>query len=204
MSEYKFVYETSIYHKLKVWTIFLLIIGVLLTISFFYFKNLIAHPGVFTSPFSSLTKFFNSQLESFTFFKLIYLSFLSELFFSPIPTEILFPISLKAGFPFFLTFSVLIVMVVFTNFVNYTIGEKLSSVIMQLISKKKVYEIRRWVGKYGFYAILLANMTPVLPSPALSFAVGLTKYNRTRLFTALLLGSGIKYLAIGGTYLFFK
>ncbi|MBX4212146.1 VTT domain-containing protein [Candidatus Pacearchaeota archaeon] len=204
MSEYKFVYETSIYQRLKVWAIFILIVAVLSVLTYYHLKTLPTNAEKYSSAFSFLTTFFNNQIKNLNIFKLVYLTFISELFFSPIPTEILFPISLKAGYPFFLALSIMLVTIVFTNWINYEVGSRLSSFVMQLISKKKVYEIRRWVNNYGVYAIFIANLTPVLPSPALSFAVGLTKYNRTRLFTALILGSVIKYIAIGGAYIFFK
>ena len=65
-----------------------------------------------------------------------------------------------------------------------------------MISLKKIYKVRRTVNKYGAYGILLGNIIPFFSSEIISFALGLTKYNVTRLFLLTLTANIIKYSSI--------
>ena len=73
---------------------------------------------------------------------------------------------------------------------------------MNFISKKKVYETRRFINRFGGYGVFLSNLSP-LPAEILTFALGITKYNVYRLYTLQILGTVIKYVAIVGIALLF-
>ncbi len=67
--------------------------------------------------------------------------------------------------------------------------------IMHIASKKKVYDTRRFVNKYGALGIFLFNFLP-FPAPLLTFALGIARYNFTRLFVLTLVGKLAKYIVL--------
>ena len=74
---------------------------------------------------------------------------------------------------------------------------------MHLVSKKKVYQARRFINKYGAWGVLISNLSP-FPSEILTFALGLAKYNVYRLFTLMMIGNIVKYSVIALIALFFN
>jgi uncharacterized membrane protein YdjX (TVP38/TMEM64 family) len=79
---------------------------------------------------------------------------------------------------------------------NYFVGSKLFFIVRDLVPKKRMYKIRRWVNRYGASMVFIFNLVPILPGSLLTFALGITRYDFTRLFMFLILGSSLKLLIV--------
>ncbi|GEM_PF-1972783 len=202
MLKKEFIAETSNYQKLK---IFIITVGALFAlislsipaVSFFERNNV--------SSYQAVKLFFKEEIKSPSMPSLFYLAFIGDLFFIPLPTEPLMILSLQKGNPIVLSLIILLAGLLAGNLVNYFAGEKLSRFVFVFLSRKKVYASRRWVHRYGSYAIFIFNLVPVfLPSPLLSFGLGIAKYNFFRFLIFTFLGNIIKFAAIIALYFLFK
>ena len=119
---------------------------------------------------------------------------LGGLFFVPSPDEIIFYYGLSKGHSYLFAFVGAILGYMIAQVINYYAGNKISPLVMHVISKRKVYKARRFVNKYGTLGIFLFNFLP-FPGPLLTFALGIAKYNFIRLFVLALTGIAFKYLA---------
>ena len=201
-SKYEFIEESSNFYRIKVFVVVLFICLLLSSFSitiFFIYKDVIGS----SVPFLVLKDFILEEMKNSTPIGLLYVSFLTALFFVPLPTEIFFVIGLSKGNPIMISLFFTLLGFFASQAVNYFLGAKFSNFFLQFISKSKVYQIKRKMNKYGIYGIFIFNILP-LPAPVLSFALGLTKYNRTRFAVFLFLSNVIKYLIIIGLFLFFK
>ncbi|MDD9953528.1 MAG: VTT domain-containing protein [Candidatus Woesearchaeota archaeon] len=131
--------------------------------------------------------------ETVTLTWLFFLSATGGLFFLPIPMEAVFTRAIATGSSEL--WSVVAVILGFTlgNIVSYLIGWRLNRFIRLFVSPKKLFGIKRKVNKYGVYAVLGMNALPFMPSPLLSFGLGITRYNFARLFTVFIIGNLLKY-----------
>lgn len=118
--------------------------------------------------------------------------FLSGLFFLPVPTEIFFINAVRNGASIPISMAGAIAGFTVGLIISYFIGMKLSHVVNYFVSPKKMYGLRRKVNRYGAYAVFLCNALPG-PGPQLTFALGITRYNFTRLMSVMLIGVLVKY-----------
>ena len=132
------------------------------------------------------------DFERLTPVTLLYSGFISGLFFVPIPLEFAFLAGVRAGSPVGPSLVAVIAGFLLGNLVSYLIGWKLSRFVMHLVNAKQMYGLRRKVNQYGSVAVFLVNVVPG-PSPQLTFALGMARYNMARLFTWFLAGNLVKY-----------
>ena len=198
MVEKEFIVEVSNKQKLEIFFVSAMILTVLAGIFIMFF--LFFKEGIITSSFfQTFRAFFEKDIKNATPLGLFYMSFIGNLLFVPLPFEIPFFIGLTKGNDFLLSFFLVIAGLIPSLAIDYIIGKKLSRIVFTFISPKKIYKAKRWVNKFGAYAIFGFNLLP-LPSNELTFALGIAKYNITRLFVFTLLGTILKMLAIFGFF----
>ena len=201
MGDYEFIQENSSWAKL--WTLItsLLILFLILIIGVFF--STFFYDILYSIPYvDGWIGFFTLNIKNLTIFGLFLAHLIGGLFFIPSPDEIIFYYGLIKGNNYLLAlfFSTLGYMI--AQLFNYYFGKKISPLIMHIISKKKVYDARRYVNKYGSWGIFLFNFLP-LPGPLLTFALGIARYNFTRLFVLTLAGKIAKYTVLILSYLLF-
>ncbi len=136
-----------------------------------------------------------NYIQNTTPYGLFLSHFIGGIFFVPSADELIFIYGLINGNSVLFSFIAAVIGYSFAQIVNYYMGAKLSSYILPLVSKKKVYKIRAKINNYGVYAVFLFNFLP-LPAPLLTFALGVAKYNRYRLFAVILLAKVLEYAAL--------
>ena len=196
--EYKFIYENSRKEKIKIFLSALLFVIILLALSSFI--------SLYWSEIYSRIPFFSNFLGDLTnvgLSKLFYIGLFGGLFFIPGPLEVAFYVGLTQGNSMLFSFLTIIFSYYLSQIVNYFIGFRLSNIVLNLISKKRVYQARRYVNEYGSYAIFFLNIIPG-PAQLLTFALGITKYNFTRLSILTILGNLIRYAVIIGVFALFR
>lgn len=202
MGKYEFVMEVSNRQKIRVFFVSLLILIVLFAI-FLVFTTFLKEGIQQATSYQAVKGFFEKDIKKTTPLGIFYLSFFGNLLLIPLPIEIPFFIGLTKGNPFLFSLFLAIAGIIPSQAINYIIGTKFHKIIFTFISTKKIYKVKRWVDNYGAYALFGFHLLP-LPSNELVFALGIAKYNITRLFFFILLGSIIKFSAIWGiTTLFF-
>ncbi len=194
MGDYEFIQENSSWAKLWVLITSLLILFIILILgvffSTFFYEILYSIPYV-----NSWVSFITLNIKSLTLFGLFLAHLLGGIFFVPSPDEIIFYYGLIKGNNYFLALLFSSIGYMLAQVLNYYLGKKISPIIMHLISKKKVYDTRRYVNKYGAWGIFIFNFLP-FPAPLLTFALGIARYNFTRLFVLTLVGKLAKYLLL--------
>ncbi len=201
MLEKEFIQESSNKQKIDVFffsIMALVVIAAIIIVFFVFFQEGISS----LSSFKAIKAFFVRDIENVTPVGLFYLSFIGNLLFVPLPYEIPFFIGLYNGNNFLLSSFFIIAGLIPSLAIDYVVGRKISKLVFTFISIKKFYKIKRWVNKYGAYAIFGFSLLP-LPSNELTFVLGITKYNITRLFVFTLFGTIIKIGAIFGFYWIF-
>ncbi len=193
MPEKEFIAETSNKQKIKIFFIacFILLTAVSIGVAAITFLG-----KTNTISFKAMHTFVLDEIKRPSVPSLFYLGFLGDLFFNPLPTEPLMIFSMQKGNPILLSLITLLTGLIAGNGVNYLIGQKFSKFIFIFISRKEVYKSRRQVNKYGAYAVFAFNLIPILPSPVLSFGLGIAKYNLTRFFIFMILGILVKLVLI--------
>lgn len=187
--------------KLEVFFVSAMVLTVAVAIFILFFTFF--REGILTSSFFQIFKaFFERDIKNATPIGLFYMSFVGNLLFIPLPFEIPFFIGLTKGNDFLLSFFLVIAGLIPSLAIDYIIGKKISRFVFTFMSTKKIYKAKRWVNKFGAYAIFVFNLFP-LPSNELTFALGIAKYNITRMFVFTLLGTVIKMVAIWGFFLLF-
>ena len=188
--DYSFIKESSNSQKLRIFffSLFILIIFIIgITLFYRFFKE----PIDKSAPLEAFKSFIDREVKNLTPIGMFYISFTGSLFFLFAPIEIFFLLSLEKGAPILILLFFTLAGIIPAHLINYFIGLKFGNPILNFMSKKKVYKLRRKINKYGIYAILLFNMLP-LPSDLLTFGLGITKYNTARLFLFLIIGNLIK------------
>lgn len=195
---YAFVYEASNHYKIKV------AIGLLLFLALFLGLTIIIYTVAtsYSSEHSFLASFvltIQNEIINLTPIGLFYSSFLGGIFIVPSAEEIVFYLALMKGNPIILSIVLVNLGHYASQVVNYFLGLKIGKLIVPLISKRKIYKARRFVNKYGQYGVFIFNVTP-LPAPLLTFALGITRYNKYRLFLFTIAGTILKYAVIAGVF----
>jgi membrane protein YqaA with SNARE-associated domain len=166
------------------------VIAILACIGFLYYVYKligVTHPDILV-----IESYVKSQIMSVTPVGLFILSGLGAFFFLPIPTDILYFTALAQGMDPKSVFIMVMLGSLIFNYFNYLLGWQLSNHMRYLISVKQLYEAKRWVNKYGAWAVFIFNLTP-LPGSVLTFALGITRYNLWRLYIFYTLGNALKY-----------
>lgn len=194
MGDYEFIQENSSWAKMWVLITSLLVLFIILILgvffSTFFYDILNSIPFV-----NSWVSFITHNIKSFTLLGLFLANLLGGIFFVPSPDEIIFYYGLVKGNSYFLALVFSSIGYMLAQVANYYFGKKISPLIMHIVSKKKVYDTRRYVNKYGAWGIFLFNFLP-FPAPLLTFALGIARYNFTRLFVLTLAGKLAKYLVL--------
>ncbi len=198
---YEFIFERSNKQKLEVFFVSLMVVIVIsavATVLLTFFRE-----GFFASgSFQSMKSFFEKDVKEISPLGLFYMSFFGNLLFVPFPIEFPFYFGLVKGNPFLISLFLVTAGLIPSYAIDYFIGSKLSRIIFTFISTKKIYKVKRLVDRYGSYAIFGFNLLP-LPANELTFALGIAKYNITRLFVVTLVASVLKFFAIWGFALAF-
>ncbi|MEK6918622.1 MAG: VTT domain-containing protein [Nanoarchaeota archaeon] len=198
MAEYEFITENSHWHKIITLTtliaLFLIILIISVFFANFFYSLIIGIP--FTSQIISSIK---DNITGATLKGLFYAHFIGGIFVIPSPDEVIFYYALIKGNPYLLSLLAAVAGYMLAQVINYFLGKKLSNIILQLVSKKKVYSSRRLANRYGAWGVFIFNLLP-LPAPLLTFALGIAKYNFTRLFLLTLAGKVTKYLVLIGIH----
>ena len=172
--------------------IILIALGFLFTI--FWYKVIQYLPGL-----SLITNHIKKAVTDVSLTGLFYGHLIGGLFFIPSPDELIFYYALLKGNPFWLAIIFATAGYLIAQVLNYYLGKKLSEPILTFVSKEKVYKFRRMTHKYGAMAVFIFNVSP-LPAPLLSLALGIAKYNFSRLMIWTTLGKIVKYGAVGLFY----
>lgn len=201
MGDYYFVYETSNAKKIKV---FLISFFVLILLASFAIVFQIKFYSVFKDSFivRGIDNLIQGQITQLTPVGLFFAGFIGGSFLVPSPLEILFYLSLTKGNGILLSFLFLNLGLLLIQIVNYWLGAKFSSFVMNFLSVKKVYKVRRLINKYGAFLLFFLSVVPAMPYEVLTFALGIAKYNFYRLFILVTIGSLIKYAVIAGVFIF--
>lgn len=163
------------------------IVGIILTVIIISMHD--------TPTFQHVISHVMDNIGSLSLLGIFYLTSLGALFFIPLPIETLFFVGLTQGNPVGASLMLLAIGLTIGHVIDYILGLYLSPLFINLVSKKQIYRLRRWVNRWGIYAILVANMVP-LPAPVLTFGLGMIRYNPTRLFGAIVVGNVVKYAVI--------
>ena len=198
MSEHFFIEENFNYGKIKSLVTFafaiVLITGSIIFLAY-YFTDLVNYFPFLTY----LEKIIQKDITKLTPLGLFYLTFITELFFIPFPLEPLLIISLNQGHPLAFALPLLLLGIITSHTINYLIASKFKQIISHLISKRKLYNARRWLNKYGAYTIIIFYALP-FPAQLLAVGLGLAHYNFKRYFTLMIIGLSIKYGLVTAAY----
>lgn len=123
--------------------------------------------------------------------------FVGGLFFIPLPLEIITYMSIVRGSPPLESALAVVIGFLLSNIFNYVVGWRLSGFVKTLISTKKMYAMRRKVNRYGSYAVFGINVI-LAPAPLLTLALGIVRYNLTRLFVLMAVANVVKFSVVIG------
>jgi len=202
MKNYNYIQENNRLSKIRSVVIFIISCLVFLFLAILFYKfwsSVIQTIPILNKIMISL----RYNLTNTTPIGLFYGHFVGGIFFVPSADELIFYYGLLQGNPPLFSFGAALFGYMLAQVLNYLMGSKISTLVLHLVSKKKVYKTKRWVNKYGAYGIFLFNVTP-LPAPLLTFALGVTKYNFKRLFLITIVAKVLEYLAIIGIFLLFS
>ncbi len=191
MPKFYYLRETPNRHKLAVLFINILALFLIAVIIFLIFSDALDHYGFVTSLRSSIYY----HMSNFTALGMFYIGLIGALFFVPIPQEIPYYYSLLKGNNIALMTVLVNAGFLLAQVVNYTVGRQLHGFFMHIVSKRKVYKVRRFINNYGAKGILVFNILP-LPAPLLTFGLGIARYNVKRLFFWMIIGLIIKHMII--------
>jgi membrane protein YqaA with SNARE-associated domain len=200
--DYDFVVRTSNKEKIRAFTILLIIVIVVLILTSYVTPKLYRY-WLGGDEDKSITSLVKERLTDVSNpLGLLLMSFVGASIFIPMPVELFYWLGLTNGSSILFSFLAVGVGCISMQFINYWLGLRLSYFFFTFVSKRKVYAIRRKVDKYGAWAVFLLNVTPS-PAELLTFALGITRYNKTRLFVVLSFAILLKYIAITLFYIIF-
>ena len=201
MVDKEFIFETSNHQKIKIFMVLILVLILVIGTSaavYSTFKESIQK----SNSFKAAKSIIKNEIIALTPLGLFYIGFFGGFFFIFAPVELLFLKGLDNGNNPILMVILVLTGVLLSQAVNYFLGSRFSSVMLNFISKRKVYKVRITMNNYGNYAILFFSILP-LPIDVLTFALGITRYNLLRLYVFLFLGNATKFTAIALAYYFF-
>lgn len=187
----EFIYEISRFEKSKPVLISLLFTSIFVVILTLIY-TFVLQKWVF---FLTIQNYIIQEISQTTPAGLFFLGFFGSLFFIPVPIDGIFYYAIIRGANIVLAVLLVIIGNTIGNLISYWIGFKLSKFTIQFVSLKKMYAAKRWVNRFGPWAILFFNLTP-LPGSVLTFALGIAKYNVYRMVTFFTIGITIKFIVI--------
>ncbi|NOZ81402.1 MAG: VTT domain-containing protein [DPANN group archaeon] len=197
---YEIIEEVSNSQNVKV--LLVSILSLLLLIGLVFLVYSYKEALVVQHSYEGVKELFEEDLANFTPLGLLILSFVGGFFFIPLPIEVFFFNGLLNGNSPWVSLLFVVIGYLPAQFINYVIGNRFASLVLTIFSRKKVYKVKRWVNRFGPYAIFGFNILP-LPSPLLTFALGIANYNLLRLFFWMILGTILKYMVIIGFHALF-
>ncbi|MFA4953650.1 MAG: VTT domain-containing protein [Candidatus Pacearchaeota archaeon] len=203
MKHYHYIQENSPTSKRRALVLSIIVLILFLFLAIFFYK--FWYHIIQTTPIlHKVIIYLRYNFVNITPMGLFYEHFIGGIFFVPSADELVFYYGLLNGNPIFLSFVAALTGYMLAQILNYLIGFKISSFMLHLVSKKKVYKTKRWINKYGVYGIFVFNVIPILPAPLLIFALGVTKYNFKRLFIITVTAKILEYLILIGIFLLFS
>src|SRR3989344_3666534 len=157
MNKYNYIKEHSPIHKIRALVFF--IIGILISLFLIIFFYNFWYNFIKTTPL--LYNFLISlkyNLINTTPIGLFYAHLIGSIFFVPSADELIFYYGLLNGNPVFFSFIAALTGYMLAQILNYFIGLKMSNFLLHIVSKKKVYQTKRLVNKYGVYGIFFFNI----------------------------------------------
>jgi uncharacterized membrane protein YdjX (TVP38/TMEM64 family) len=111
-----------------------------------------------------------------------------QMFLLIVPSPLLMLVSILAYGPIW--GSLLAVGAIFTaSTVGYFVGKFLSQVTVEkIIGQKKEQSLEFYVNKYGFWAVVITRLAPLLSNDAISFVAGIAKMKYIKFISATLVG----------------
>ena len=173
MKDYEFIQENPNFRKIVTLIISVFALGIILFLSLFFSKFF--YQLLSSIPYIDLL---TNSIKKATLFGLFYAHLIGGLFFVPSPDEVIFYYGLLKGNNYFFALLFSVVGYMIAQVLNYYAGKKISPLIMHVVSKKKVYETRRAINKYGAFGIFLFNAFP-LPGPLVTFSLGIPNGSTT-------------------------
>tara|TARA_A100000171_G_C2140629_1_gene155999 strand:+ start:27304 stop:27999 length:696 start_codon:yes stop_codon:yes gene_type:complete len=116
------------------------------------------------------------------------LAMIFQMFLLVVPSLALMVVSILAYGPIW--GSIIILVAVFAaSSVGYLIGRYLGqTVVLKLLGAKTENKIERFIESYGFWAVIVTRLNPILSNDAISFVGGILKMNYWKFIGATLLG----------------
>ncbi len=188
----------------KIRFIVYLIVGVaiLLSISGYYYFFLSKMDNSFVNTINAVILHITSNIANTgSYLGAFYTTAVGGLFFIPVPIELTFLASLRAGIPAILLILIYMFGLILAYTLNYKIGSVFSELSKKLITPKKFYKIKVSVNKYGMLTVFLFNLLP-LPAQPLSAILGVFKYNKAKFYLSFIIGALIKFTVIAVAYFY--
>ena len=112
----------------------------------------------------------------------------AQMFLLVIPSPLLMVVSVLAYGPFWGVL-ISIVAIFFASSIGYWIGRLLGvNTIFRLIGSRKEQKIEHYVERYGYWAIVITRLAPMLSNDAISFVGGILKMKYWKFIGATLVG----------------
>ncbi len=122
--------------------------------------------------------------------------FAGYLFFLLMPVEALVPLYLTGGHPADVLVGIAVATALVAQTIDFSIGYVVSDRIVDtLISRKKFEKFKRTFDKWGGWAILALNLSP-LSSPNMLLVSGIMRYNGVKALAISAVGLFVKYVVI--------
>lgn len=188
----------------KIRFIVYLIVGVaiLLGISGYYYFFLSKMDNSFVNTINAVILHITSNIANTgSYLGAFYTTAIGGLFFIPVPIELTFLASLRAGIPAILLILIYMFGLILAYTLNYQIGSVFSELSKKLITPKKFYKIKVSVNKYGMLTVFLFNLLP-LPAQPLSAILGVFRYNKVKFYLSFIIGALIKFIVIAVAYFY--
>ncbi len=192
--DFSFISENSNKHKIKILltviTLTIIFLGATIAFVTSYDKLITNY-----SQLNSLKTALYEEISALSLGGLFYTGLIGGLFFIPLPQEVFYYYGLFKGNPIILSAITVNAGFLLAQAINYFVGSRLNKIFIHLVSKRRLYRVRRFISKNGGKGVFLFNLLP-LPAPLLTFALGITKYNIYRLYFYMIIGTFLKYSAI--------
>lgn len=192
--DFYYIKETSNVSKITVFLtslfIVIIIVGIFIALLSIVDDALLNKPGI-----KSIKDFIMTDVKEITPIGLFYIGLGGGIFFMPIPHEPFYYYGLVKGNSILFSLFTINAGFFLAQILNYLMGLRLSKIFRNLVSKKDLYKVRRFINKHGGIGVFFFNLL-FLPAPLLTFALGITRYNVYRLFFYTFLGTALKYAAM--------
>ncbi len=116
------------------------------------------------------------------------LAMIFQMFLLVVPSVALMVVAILAYGPIWGSIIVLIAVFAASS-VGYIIGRYLGeNIVLKLLGQKTENKIEQFIERYGFWAVIITRLNPILSNDAISFVGGMLKMNYWKFIGATLLG----------------